>query len=276
MNTGLAIANPNNQDVNVSFYFTNEFGQNFGASSTVIPANGQISRFLDGAPFNGGSPILGNLYVRRVRAHCAGGDPRLLHRTFRVSDDDTIGDHLRLGATDTIVLPHFADGGGFTTQFVLVNPRDDTLSGTLQFYSPGSVAPTNAAGIPVAVQIDGRQRRRSISRSRHEVLDAFKPPAAARRSSRARSALSLTQEALLPPCRASSVTVKVELWSAKPEFPQSRRPRPTAFMSRVPVLSVSRVPYSRAWPSPIHRHYRPPSFSNSRAWRALPQEMPKR
>ncbi len=126
-------------------------------SSTVIPANGQISRFLDGAPFNGGSPILGTFtFVASAPVVPVAIRGYFTERSEFLMTTMSVIDLALPAATDTIVLPHFADGGGFTTQFVLVNPRDDTLSGTLQFYSTGSVAPTNAPGIPVAVQIDGQ------------------------------------------------------------------------------------------------------------------------
>jgi hypothetical protein len=46
------------------------------------------------------------------------------------------------------VVPHFADGGGWTTQVFLVNPTDNAMSGTLQF--------TNSAGVPVNVTIGGQ------------------------------------------------------------------------------------------------------------------------
>ena len=46
VNTAVAIANPNSQDVTISFMFTDESGNDFGASSTVIPANHQIAVFL--------------------------------------------------------------------------------------------------------------------------------------------------------------------------------------------------------------------------------------
>ena len=34
----------------------------------------------------------------------------------------------------TVVFPHFADGGGWTTQLILVNPTDSTLTGTFYYY----------------------------------------------------------------------------------------------------------------------------------------------
>ncbi len=41
-------------------------------------------------------------------------------------------------ATDTIYFPHFADGDGWTTQVVLVNPTDSTISGNIEFLGQGS------------------------------------------------------------------------------------------------------------------------------------------
>ena len=39
-------------------------------------------------------------------------------------------------STAPVVFPHFAAGGGWTTQIVLVNPTDTTLTGGLEFRDP--------------------------------------------------------------------------------------------------------------------------------------------
>ena len=44
-------------------------------------------------------------------------------------------------STDTIYFPHFADGDGWTTQVVLVNPTDSTISGNIEFLGQGSAQP---------------------------------------------------------------------------------------------------------------------------------------
>jgi hypothetical protein len=44
--------------------------------------------------------------------------------------------------TGTVVVPHFSDGGGWTTQILLVNPGDVTLAGTAEFRD-GNGALTN-------------------------------------------------------------------------------------------------------------------------------------
>src|SRR5439155_5301095 len=61
VNTGIAMANGSNQAVTGSFFFTNEAGQNSAQGSITIPANGQIARFLNEAPFNAGTSFRGTL-----------------------------------------------------------------------------------------------------------------------------------------------------------------------------------------------------------------------
>ena len=43
--------------------------------------------------------------------------------------------------TGTVYIPHFADGGGWTTQVILVNPTDAPI---------GGIAPIHGAGRPTA------------------------------------------------------------------------------------------------------------------------------
>ena len=66
VNTGVAIANPNNVPVTISFFFTSAAG-NSNTGSTTIPANGQLAAFLDQAPFNASKPLAGTLRSRRRR-----------------------------------------------------------------------------------------------------------------------------------------------------------------------------------------------------------------
>jgi hypothetical protein len=49
-------------------------------------------------------------------------------------------------------MPHFADGRGWQTQVILVNPGDDTLTGTVQFFNEGTV---NAPAVPISLNVDG-------------------------------------------------------------------------------------------------------------------------
>jgi hypothetical protein len=142
VNTGLAIANPGTQPAIVSFYFTNQTG-NFGSGSFTIPPGEHLSKFLDQAPFNGGSSISGTLSftssapisVVALRGQATDRGDFLL-TTLPVVDLGVTA------ASGTVVFPHFADGGGWITQIILVNPTDNTLSGNVQFRNPNGQAVT--------------------------------------------------------------------------------------------------------------------------------------
>lgn len=147
VNTGLAIANPNNQAVRIAFYFTDENGTDFGHNNTTIPANSQLAAFLDQAPF-GSTPVRGaftfeaNALVSAISLRGftnERGD--FLLTTLPVADLNP-----SLGVIATA--PHFADGTGWRTQLVLINPTAQLLSGTVQFLNPAG----QASGVAVEGQ----------------------------------------------------------------------------------------------------------------------------
>jgi hypothetical protein len=146
VNTGLAISNPNDSAANVTFFFTDAAGTDLGSGTTQIPANGQIAKFLNEAPFKtfSGTTFQGTFSftstvpvgVVALRSYVnQKGD-------FLMSTLPVIDTSLAPGG-GTVVLPHFADGGGWITQILLVNPSDAAMSGSIQF--------TNDNGQPVTV-----------------------------------------------------------------------------------------------------------------------------
>jgi hypothetical protein len=147
VNTGIAIANPNNQPAQVSFNFTDILGNDFGPGSTVLPPNGQIARFLDQAPFNAGASLNGAFTFRSNVPIAVVGIRGLTNErseflltTLPVTD-------LNASAASSGVFPHFADGAGWTSQVILVNPGDTALTGTLQFMNQsGAAAPLSVNG----------------------------------------------------------------------------------------------------------------------------------
>jgi len=151
VNTGLAIGNPNSQPATVAFYFTNQDGDS-GHGTTTIAANGQIAAFLDGDPFNGpasfggsftfSSPLPVAVIALRGLTNEQG---EFLMTTLPLADLDVPP------TSSTLVFPHFADGDGWSTQIILVNPADTTLSGTLSFRdTSGQPSAVNAGGEPSA------------------------------------------------------------------------------------------------------------------------------
>lgn len=150
VNTGLAIANPNSEPVQVTFFFTDSNGQNFGRNTISIPAKGLVGRFLNESPFNSGSFARGTFTFTSsapVSAVALRGFTNergeFLITTLPVSPLSTaIGQRL--------VFPQLVDGGGWTTQLALVNPADDVITGTIEFFGQGT-ATTPADPFELAV-----------------------------------------------------------------------------------------------------------------------------
>ena len=147
VNTGLAIANPSVQDATISFFFTDAAGRDYGQGSIVIPANGQIAKFLTEAPFNGGASVSGTftftssapVAVIALRGY-TNERSEFLITTLPVASISPIN-----GSSD--IFPHFADGQGWTTQVVLVNSTDTAMTGMLQFVGQlGQPAPLAVNG----------------------------------------------------------------------------------------------------------------------------------
>ena len=113
VNTGLAIANPNEMPATISFYFTDANGTNLGSGSFELPAHQQTAKFLDQAPFNGGPSVLGtftftsSLPVAVVALRGFTNEVgEFLMTTLPVAP-------LSSTASDTVYFPHFADGSGW-------------------------------------------------------------------------------------------------------------------------------------------------------------------
>ena len=151
VNTGLAIVNPNDAPATISFYFTDIEGERFGEDHFVLGAHKQTARFLNETPFNGGPSVLGTftftssvpIAVIALRG-LTNRDDEFLMTTLSVAP-------LASAATDTVYFPHFADGRGWETQVILVNPTDSMITGTVGFLGQGD-GPTAAS--PVILTLD--------------------------------------------------------------------------------------------------------------------------
>ena len=158
VNTGLAIANPNDMPATIQFYFTDSRGGNFGRGSFELGAHQQIAKFLDQPPFNGGSAVLGTFtfissvpiaaVALRGFTNEAG---EFLMTTLPVAPLLSPPSPFSPPTDTTVYFPHFADGSGWVTQVILVNPTDRTITGTARFLGPGS---DMAAASPVVVTLD--------------------------------------------------------------------------------------------------------------------------
>ena len=158
--TGLAMANPNDAPATIDFHFTDAEGRRFAEGSFVLDAHAQIATLLNDAPFHSGAGILGTftftssapiaVIALRALTNEAG---EFLMTTLPVARPSAAPDPSVPGAADpgTVYFPHFADGAGWATEVVLVNPTDRTITGTVEFLGPGS---RTAAAAPVVLTLD--------------------------------------------------------------------------------------------------------------------------
>jgi hypothetical protein len=127
VNTGIAIANPNTQQVTISFSFDDGAGGSF-----TIPAGQQIAQFLSQAPFNAGAAarsltIEASAPVAVIALRGLTNERgEFLMTTLPVTD-------LSSTAVSGVIIPHYAQGGGWTTEIVLVNPSDSAIGGSVRF-----------------------------------------------------------------------------------------------------------------------------------------------
>jgi mono/diheme cytochrome c family protein len=150
---GLAIANPNSEAAVVSFTFTDESGRDVASNSTTIDADGQIAAFLNEAPFNGPSSFAGSFTFSSSQPVAVVALRGVMNErsNFLLTTQPVVD----LGAPSPAgVFPHFADGGGWTTTILLVNPTDNAISGTLQF-ADSSGTPSSS----ISYSIPGRSAR---------------------------------------------------------------------------------------------------------------------
>jgi hypothetical protein len=130
------MANPNAQDVTVTFFFTDTNGVDSGHGSFVLGARRQLSAFLTEQPFNGAAQARGTFTFSASAAISV-----IALRGLRNERNEFLITTLGVtpvgvsGAGD--VIPHFAHGGGWTTLVVLTNPTDVEQRGVVQFNGAG-------------------------------------------------------------------------------------------------------------------------------------------
>jgi len=154
VNTGLAIANPNDQAAAINFHFTDSAGNDFGSGATTIAANQQLARFLNEGPYNGGPSVQGTFsFSSNVPVSVVALRGFTNERGEFLITTLPLSDLAAATSTSTSVLSHFADGFGWTTQIVLVNPTDSILTGSIQFFGTGTAS---AAATPVTLTANGQ------------------------------------------------------------------------------------------------------------------------
>ncbi len=152
--TGLALANNGSAPATINFYFTDQNGNTVRSGRMTLAGGEQTAAFLDENLFGGPRPLLGTFTFESDQPLTAialrgftnerlpiNSGPDFLLTTLAVA---------QLGSTDSsAILPHFAQGGGWTTQLVLVNTaRDAAQRVNLEFFGPGVPSGNGQPGQP--------------------------------------------------------------------------------------------------------------------------------
>jgi hypothetical protein len=135
--TGIALVNPGTQATVISYYFTTAGGSKLSSSSFTLPANQQVVAFLNQQPFNGPNNIQGTFTFTSspVAVSAVGYIGSTNSRGEFIETTLPVFPLVQKYGSQELLFPHFVGSGGWTSEMVLVNPTDVTLSGTFQLFS---------------------------------------------------------------------------------------------------------------------------------------------
>jgi len=137
LNTGIAFSNPNSQSVVINFNFADETGSALYTSQLTLAAGAKTSTFLSESPLR---PAAG-IQLNRIRSFTFSASAPIAAAAVRTLTNEN-GDFLIAALpiadlsqpTASLVLPFYADGGGWQSEIQLVNTTDSSLKGTVQFF----------------------------------------------------------------------------------------------------------------------------------------------
>jgi hypothetical protein len=133
INSGLALGNTTTTPVTVSVGLTDLNGNGLASTSLVVPAGGQVAKFLNEIFPNVAVPLKG---ILRVTANSPIALAALRGRynergDFLMSTTPPTVEALP-APTAPLIFPHIVNGGGFTTQFILFSgAANQTANGDL-------------------------------------------------------------------------------------------------------------------------------------------------
>src|SRR5262245_10813807 len=155
VDTGVAFANPNDEDAVILFSFTDASGNSYGQGSFILGANKQLAAFLNEAPFSGPNSMIGTFtFTSTIGVSAIALRGLRNERGEFVMTTLPIADTAASQENSSVVLPHFAAGGGWSTKVVLVNPTDSTITGSIEFRAPGVGA---SVGSPLVMTVNDQR-----------------------------------------------------------------------------------------------------------------------
>jgi hypothetical protein len=154
VSTGIAFSNSSGQNADISYALVDLNGAEVKTGVIALPANQQLSAFLDEGPFFAPASFTGTFkYSSSVPVSASG------MRGITKSTGEFLFSSLPLAIDGQItansVLPLFVDGGGWSTEVVLMNRSSAAQHGTVQFYGAGTT--TDAAPL-LEMRVNGETR----------------------------------------------------------------------------------------------------------------------
>ncbi len=149
--TAIAIVNPGAQAAVVSFFFTDTEGQDFARGTATIPSNGQVAQFLGEAPFNGPASFRGTFTIQSAVPVAVAALRGAVNPGGEFAGASLPAADLSAPARDSAMLPLVTEGGGWSTQIVLINSTDQVLSGSIQFPSQNQASIMTGSGLPYVI-----------------------------------------------------------------------------------------------------------------------------
>jgi len=149
--TALTMVNPGIEEVTVDYYFTSVAdGQTSLFGTFKLPAKAQFSSLLTNQPFNFPADLEGTVTFTSsgpvaaiaLRVETGGVNPVNLY--LPIIDPYAANDH-------PLVVPEFVDGGGWTTEFYLINPTEYTETGEIRLFKN---ADPDQPGVPAEISTE--------------------------------------------------------------------------------------------------------------------------
>lgn len=247
VNTAVAFANPNGRPVDISFYLTDTAGSRTAEGSFTLEAFQHLAGLLNAPPFEvagvvgtfsfqASAPLA--VIALRGAANQAG---EWLGTTLPVTPLLPPAGLFSRTSTDPVVFPHFADGQGWGTQVILVNPTRQPIAGTLEFLGPDAA--------PLTVTLDDGRMGASFpySIAAHSAWRVVTANPADRTTS---GSLRATPASGLPPVAAPSGLLVYSFTADGKTVSQVGVPAlPPSTAFRVPIAAVGLLP---GQPGSIH------------------------
>jgi Domain of unknown function (DUF5060) len=146
--TGLAVANPGDSTASAQLELFDAEGRSLHALALDLPPGGHMTRFLYqlfpgiAGPFRGTFRLTSDVSVAALALRGTQNE-----RAEFVLTTLPVHSGSAAGVTGTAVLPQVADGAGYQTELLLINPYDVPLEGKLRF--------RDSDGNPWALEVNG-------------------------------------------------------------------------------------------------------------------------